>query len=92
MALQLSPIISVKGKPFDCGRQHGTQARERIRKNIDAYFDLWSALWGAKRPEVLEQCRHFVPVIGEYDTDSLEELEGIARGEGGTRTPTPYST
>jgi len=80
MAPQLTPIISVKGKPFDCGLQHGAQARELIRKNIGSYFELWSALWGAKRPEVLEQCRSFVPVIGEYDADILEELEGIARG------------
>lgn len=73
MALQLSPTISVKGRLFDCGRQHGAQSKERIRKNINAYFDLWSALWGAKRPEIPEQCRRFVPVIGEYDADILEE-------------------
>jgi len=80
MAQQSTPVVSVKGKPFDCGLQHGSQAREIIRKNIDAYFDLWSALWEAKRPEVLEQCQGFVPAIGEYDADILEELEGIARG------------
>lgn len=80
MALQLTPVISVKGKPFDCGLQHGTQAKQLIRKNINSYFDLWGALWGAKCPEVLEQCHSFISVIGEYDADILEELEGIARG------------
>jgi len=82
MTLQSSPVISVKGKPFHCGLQHGSQARELIRKNIDSYFDLWSALRGAKRPEVLEQCRSFIPVTGEYDAGILEELEGIAHGAG----------
>lgn len=80
MTLQRFPVISVKGKPFDCGRQYGSQAREQIRRNVDLYFDLWGALWGAKRPEVLKQCTGLVPVIGEYDADILEELEGVARG------------
>lgn len=74
------PVISVKGKPFDCGFQHGSQVGEQIRRGVDLYFGLWGMLWGAKRAEVLEQCRGFVPVIGEYDADILEELEGVARG------------
>ena len=80
MPLAKSPVISVKGKPFDCGRQYGSQAREQIRRNVDLYFDLWSNLWGAKRPEVLKQCQGLVPVIGEYDAEILEELEGVAKG------------
>jgi isopenicillin-N N-acyltransferase-like protein len=80
MALKQFPVISVKGKPFDCGWQHGSQARQQIRSSIDLYFDLWQKLWGAKRPELLEQCRGFVHSIGEYDADILEELEGIAKG------------
>lgn len=80
MALPRAPVISVKGKPFERGRQYGTQAREQIRKNVDLYFDLWSALWGAKRPEVLKWCTGLIPVIGEYDVEILEELEGIAKG------------
>ena len=74
------PIISVKGKPFDCGQQYGSQARKQIRQNMELYFDLWSALWGARRPEVLKQCAGLIPVIGEYDADILEEMEGIAKG------------
>ena len=80
MAYSPFPVISVKGRPFDCGQQYGFQAREQIRRNVDLYFDLWTALWGAKRFEVLKQCAKLVPVIGEYDSTILEELEGIARG------------
>lgn len=80
MTPQQFPLISVKGKPFDRGRQHGSQARKQIRKNVDLYFDLWQQLWGAKRPQVLEQCQGFITAIGEYDADILEELEGIAKG------------
>ena len=80
MALQQFPVISVQGKPFDRGQQHGSQAREQVRKNVDSYFDLWQQLWGAKRSEVLQQCKGFITAIGEYDADILEELEGIAKG------------
>jgi len=74
------PIISVKGKPFDCGQQYGSQAREQIRRNVELYFDMWRTLWEVTRPEILEQCRKLIPVIGDYDADILEELEGVARG------------
>ncbi len=80
MSLQRLPVISVKGKPFDCGQQYGSQAREQIRRNVYLYLDMWSTLWGVKRHEVLKQCQGLVSVIGEYDADILEELEGIARG------------
>ncbi|MFC1903596.1 C45 family autoproteolytic acyltransferase/hydrolase [Chloroflexota bacterium] len=80
MVLKSFPVISVKGKPFECGRQHGSQARELIRKNVDLYFHLWGDMWGAKRPEIIEKCHNFIPVIGEYDADILEELQGIAKG------------
>jgi isopenicillin-N N-acyltransferase-like protein len=73
-------VISVKGKPFDCGQQYGTLARELIRRNVDTYFDMWHTLWGIGRPEILKQCRNLVPIIGEYDAGILEELEGVAMG------------
>jgi isopenicillin-N N-acyltransferase-like protein len=81
MSQQLQ-TISVKGKPFDCGQQHGTQARELIRRNIDSYWKLWNILLGMKKKEILAKSREFVPIIGEYDADILEELEGIASGAG----------
>jgi len=80
MTRQRLPVISVKGKPFDCGQQYGSQAREQIRRNVEIYFNMWGTLWGAKRPEILKQCRGLVPAIGEYDADILEELEGVAKG------------
>jgi len=78
--LKQTPVISVKGKPFDCGLQHGTQARELIRRNLANYFRRWQATWGAERSEILRKCHQLVPVIGEYDNDILEELQGLARG------------
>ena len=74
------PLISVKGKPFDCGLQHGEKLRKQIRRSVDLYFDLWQGLWGARRDRVVEWCRSLIPIIGEYDADILEELRGVAKG------------
>ncbi len=74
------PVISVKGKPFERGKQYGAQAKGLIQKNLELYFDLWSKLWDARRPDVLKHCVSLVPVIGEYDAEILEEMQGIARG------------
>lgn len=74
------PVISVKGKPFERGKQYGSQVKGLIQKNLELYFDLWGSLWGAKRPEVLKHCATLVPVIGEYEAEILEEMQGIARG------------
>jgi isopenicillin-N N-acyltransferase-like protein len=74
------PVISAKGKPFECGRQYGSQARELIRRNVQVYFDMWRTLWQAERPDILKQCQQLVPVIGEYAADLMEELQGIAEG------------
>ena len=80
MALTQTQVVSVKGKAFECGHQHGTQARERIRTLIGTYFCRWEAMWGVKKAEITEKCRRLVPVIGNYDADILEELQGIAKG------------
>lgn len=80
MALRSFPVITVKGKPFECGEQHGRQAGKLVRQNVDLYFRLWGEMLEMDRAEILEKCRQFVPAIGEYDADILEELEGLARG------------
>jgi isopenicillin-N N-acyltransferase-like protein len=80
VTLRSFPVISVKGKPFDCGQQHGSQAGKLVRQNVDLYFNRWEAMLGLTRPEILEKCRPFVPAIGEYDADILEELQGLAKG------------
>ena len=74
------PVISTKGKPFARGQQYGTQARQLIRRNVEIYFDMWANLWNARRPAILKKSKELATVIGEYDAEIFEELEGIARG------------
>lgn len=74
------PIIRLKGTPFDCGYKYGTLARKQIRKNVEIYFEGWQQVIGSKRHEMLKRGKEFIPLIGEYEVDILEEIEGIARG------------
>ncbi|MEE8420965.1 MAG: C45 family peptidase [Dehalococcoidales bacterium] len=81
MAAKL-PVISVKGKPFECGEQYGSQAESLIRRNAGLYFDMWKKLWGAGHSDIVQRCHPLIDVIGDYDADLLDELGGIARGAG----------
>jgi isopenicillin-N N-acyltransferase-like protein len=78
--LKTFPFISVEGSPYECGKQHGAQARELVQKQLAFYFDLWQKQWGAKRDRLLEHCRGLIPVLGEYNDDILQELEGLSKG------------
>lgn len=74
------PTIRLKGTPFDCGYKYGALARKQIRKNVENYFEGWQQVIGSKRHEILKRGKEFIPLIGEYEVDILEEIEGIAKG------------
>lgn len=80
MAARRIPVISVKGKPFECGEQYGTQAERLIKRNASLYLEMWKTLWGVSHAEVIKLCRPLISVIERYDAGLLEELKGIARG------------
>ncbi len=80
MAARQTPVVSVKGKPFECGEQYGTQAEKLIRRNASLYFEMWKAMWEVSRADVIKLCRPLISVIEGYDADLLEELKGVARG------------
>jgi len=74
------PIVKTRGTPFDRGEQYGSQCREMIDRVIDFYrwiFEIKSKLsW----EQSLSKAAEFVPYLNEYDSDIMEEIEGIARG------------
>ncbi len=74
------PIIKVKGTPFECGYKYGTLARKQIQKNVGVYFENWQQLIGVERHEMIKRGEEFIPLVGEYEADILEEMEGIAKG------------
>lgn len=82
MASAQLPVISVKGTAFECGEQYGQQAQKLIRRNIDHYLERWQKSWGASHQDIMNIAKPFIPVIGNYDSEILEYMQGIAKGSG----------
>jgi isopenicillin-N N-acyltransferase-like protein len=75
-------VISLRGDAYTRGVQHGSQAKELIKRNISYYLHLWETYSGMDRMLVLEQARGFIPMIEMYDREIMEEIRGIADGAG----------
>lgn len=74
------PVVSVSGDAYDCGLQHGSQAKDLIQKNIAYYIYLWKTYSNIDKDVVLSQARKFIPIIEGYDPDVMDEIRGIADG------------
>ena len=74
--------IAVAGTPAERGRQYGRLAASRIVRAIDAYRDLFEHRAGLQWDEALAHARTFVQPIGDFASDSLAEMHGIADGAG----------
>jgi isopenicillin-N N-acyltransferase-like protein len=76
------PRISVEGDARERGRQYGEQARDRVRRSVEAYDEVYAhvARWdGAK---VRAEAARFREPIAAHGAKYLEEIEGIAEGAG----------
>ena len=74
--------IAVAGTPVERGRQYGRLAAARIVRAIEAYQDLFEHRAGLRWSEAVAHARTFVQPIGDFASDSLAEMHGIADGAG----------
>jgi isopenicillin-N N-acyltransferase-like protein len=72
--------IAVAGTPVARGRQYGGLAAARIVRAIDAYKDLFEHRAGLQWDEAIAHARTFIEPIGDFASDSLAEMHGIADG------------
>ena len=72
------PLITISGRPFERGRQHGQQLSAVIAKAIDFY----RSIFGLSEDEVLRRAVYFRKIIDEFSPAYSEEIEGIAQGAG----------
>ena len=75
------PIIETRGSPRERGRIHGTAARARIERSIAAYARLF-AYCGIDWQGAQKLGAGYRELIGDFDAELLEEIEGIAAGSG----------
>jgi isopenicillin-N N-acyltransferase-like protein len=74
------PCVHVSGPPYRRGYQHGEQARDRVRRSIAIYQEMFRATAGLDWQSVLERSREFTQAIGAVEPAVLEEMRGIADG------------
>ena len=75
------PIIETTGPARERGRMHGRAARARIERSVATYARLFAYCgidWAAAQRLGAGYCE----LIGAFDAESLEEIEGIAEGSG----------
>jgi len=73
------PLIELRGKPFERGRDYGAKAQGRIRKGI-AHYSAQLAAMQMDTAQIRTLVRDYLPVIEGYEPRFVEEMRGIARG------------
>ena len=76
------PHVRVEGTPRERGRAYGEQTRDRVRRSIEAYREVFAAYTEWDWDAVTEQARAYEAPIARFEPRYLEEIRGIAEGAG----------
>ncbi|HEX6933716.1 MAG TPA: C45 family peptidase [Streptosporangiaceae bacterium] len=76
------PHVRVAGSAEQRGRQYGEQARERVRRSVSAYRDVFASLAGWDWDTVRREAARFEAPIEAFGPRYLAEMRGIAEGAG----------
>jgi isopenicillin-N N-acyltransferase-like protein len=76
------PHVRVQGSAIERGRQYGEQARERIRRSVQGYREVFAHYTGWGWEAVRQQAARFERPVADFRPSYLEEMRGIAAGAG----------
>ena len=76
------PHVRVAGSAEQRGRQYGEQARDRVRRSVSAYRDVFAELAGWDWQTVRAEAARFEAPIAAFGPRYLAEMRGIADGAG----------
>jgi isopenicillin-N N-acyltransferase-like protein len=74
------PRIEVEGGPAERGRQYGEQTRERVRRSVEAYGEVFAHYAGWDWERVRASAAAYRAPIAAYEPRYLEEIDGLAEG------------
>ena len=74
------PLVEVRGTPYEIGFQHGQAAGKKIDNTIRLYKFVFKNLWGVEWEAAVKDSSRFVKYVQDYDTDLVEEMQGVADG------------
>lgn len=72
--------LTLSGTPREIGRQHGEQGKAEIRQSLETYAKLFQGYQQIGWDEVRRRALVHLQAIKAYDSDLIEEMEGIAEG------------
>jgi isopenicillin-N N-acyltransferase-like protein len=73
-------IITVEGSPKERGFRYGSLAKDLIWKNVETYQSQFQRFANLDWNKVKTDALNWIPIIQQYDSEILEEIEGIAAG------------
>ena len=76
------PRVRVEGTSYERGRQYGAQARDRVRRSVQAYRQVFAHYAGWDWPAVRRAAAAFQAPVAGFRPAYLEEMRGIADGAG----------
>jgi isopenicillin-N N-acyltransferase-like protein len=74
------PHVRVDGDARERGRSYGEQARDRVRRSVEAYREVFAAYSGWEWPRVTEYAQAYASAIETFEPAYLAEMRGIAEG------------
>jgi isopenicillin-N N-acyltransferase-like protein len=74
------PHVRVEGGPLERGRSYGEQARDRVRRSVEAYREVFQAYAGWDWQAVTDHARAYAEPIERFEPAYREEIRGIADG------------
>jgi len=76
------PHVRVEDALRERARSYGEQARERVRRSVDGYREVFAHDTGWDWERVREEAQRYERPIASYGERYLDELSGIAEGAG----------
>jgi isopenicillin-N N-acyltransferase like protein len=74
------PRVEVEGGPRERGRMYGEAARERVRRSVEAYGDVFAHCAGWDWRRVREEAAAYRAPVEAFEPRYAEELRGLAEG------------
>jgi len=76
------PVVRVRGAAYERGVQYGEQARDRVRRSVDAYHRVFAHYAGWDWATVRREAARFESPVADFRPDLVAEMRGIADGAG----------
>ena len=74
--------ISLFGNPKTIGEQHGKEGKNEVIHSLETYERLFWDYAGINWKKARERALFHLQAIERYDSDLVEEMEGLASGAG----------